>query len=153
MFGNCQRPEIGFQCVSTSSRILMQVAEQNCEIERIALIGGRRQAACRKRHCLILAEEARLRRGGYEIGAGRFAITGAVEVFGPQHWIVDKDRGSGTVKFSSPRVGERSVDTFTHQRMREYEPIVRWPHENVSHQRIAGILRFLQQHPEMSQTE
>ena len=106
VLGDPQRPEIGFQCIATSSRILMQVAEQNCQVERIAFVGGHRQAAYRKRDGLILAEEARLRLGGHEIGVGRFGIACAVEMFGPQYRIIGKDRGSGTVEFSSPRVGE-----------------------------------------------
>ena len=106
VFGDPERPEIGFQCIATSPRILMQVAEQNGQVERIAFVGRHRQAAYRKRDGLILAEEARLRLGGYEIGVGCFAIACAVEMFGPQHRIIDKDRGGGTVEFSSPRVGE-----------------------------------------------
>jgi hypothetical protein len=102
---------------------------------------------------LILAEQARLRLGGHEIGVGSFAIARAVEVFGPQHGIADKDRGSRLVEFSSPRMGKRAVDTFAHQRVSEYEPIPCRPHENVSRQRVAGILRFPQQLPEMKQTE
>ena len=50
-------------------------------------------------------------------------------------------------------MGERAVDALAHQRMHEHEPIARRPHQNVSHQVIAGILRFLQQNPEMSQAE
>ena len=106
VFGNPQRPEIGFQCIRTPSRIPMQVAEQNCEVERIAFVGGHRQTAYRKRDGLILAEQTRLRLGGQEVGTGRFAIACSVEVFGPQHRIIDKDRGSGTVEFASSRMGE-----------------------------------------------
>ena len=109
-----QCPKIGFQGIGASSRILMQVPEQNGELERIAFVGGDREAASCERDGLILAEQAHLRTGGLDVSTGRLTVSCAVEVFGPQHGIIDEDRGGGTVELSPFRVRERTVDALAY---------------------------------------
>ena len=117
-----------------------------------ALPASSQTARC-KRYRLILAEQDRLRLGRAKIGARRFGLAGAVQMLGAQHRIIGKDRGRGSVQFPLPRVRERAVDAVAHQRMSELQTVPGRTHQDVPHQRVAIVLRLLEQRPEVGKAE
>jgi hypothetical protein len=148
-----QRSAISLKRFKPASRVLLQVAVKQGEVDNVLVFGCERQPAGRESDGLIVAKEARLDFGRRQIGPRRLRVCRAVQMFGSQHGIVDEYRGGGFVQFSPSCMGKRAVDAIAHQRMGELEPVPDRPHEDVSHECVAGIARLLKQRLEMRQTE
>ena len=148
-----QRAVVGLERFGAASCVLLQIPEMQGKVDDVAILGRERQSARRQRDGLIGPEERPLHFGRLEIGPRRLGVSGAVQMLRAQDRIVDEDRGGGFVQFSPSRMGERAVDAVAHQGVSELEAVPDRPQENVSHQRVAGVARLLQQRPEMGAGE